>query len=446
MSLMSNETSPPWIIAVHGGAGYHSKNPKNEKLVKHALRAACNASLRTSKLEKFNSIDAVELAICALEDDPCLNAGTGSNLTYDGSVECDASIVDGEDQKFGSVGALRGVKNPIKTSRLIMENSKIRQPLGRVPPLTLVGAGASEFSRSHGMELVDPREMITENSLRDWKLWKSRLDNADDDSSHADSIDSDKKDLPKEGYGRGVEDDNSVLEDTVGAVSCDCKGMMAAGVSSGGILLKYPGRIGEAAVYGAGAWACSPRGSHSGIACSISGTGEAIIRSALAHSLIKALEGAPPEEAHDVLHEQIQRFCDEQYTQYDSPSVGIILVRKDPLDFDDDEVTTDSDTSNSSFEIDDSEKDTKNSAGSFGSSNKSQGYKLRLWCAFTTDSMAIGYTSSYAKDKVKTLILRQSTRENVTSQPLDPDSGQLDDKTRRKNQAHICIVALPLNL
>ena len=88
--------------------------------------SACNASLRTSKLEKFNSIDAVELAICALEDDPCLNAGkkesitdwmsllnlvssgTGSNLTYDGSVECDASIVDGEDQKFGSVGALRG--------------------------------------------------------------------------------------------------------------------------------------------------------------------------------------------------------------------------------------------------------------------------------------------------------------------------------------------------
>ena len=101
MSSMSNETSSPWIIAVHGGAGHHSKNPKNEKLVKHALRAyvlfflssnvlniqaefsdfwcvlgsACNASLRTSKLEKFNIIDAVELAICALEDDPCLNAG-----------------------------------------------------------------------------------------------------------------------------------------------------------------------------------------------------------------------------------------------------------------------------------------------------------------------------------------------------------------------------------
>ena len=90
------------------------------------IGSACKASLRTSKLEKFNSIDEVELAICALEDDPCLNAGKkestanwknllnlvssgiGSNLTYDGSVECDASIVGGEDQKFGSVGALRG--------------------------------------------------------------------------------------------------------------------------------------------------------------------------------------------------------------------------------------------------------------------------------------------------------------------------------------------------
>ena len=37
-----------------------------------------------------------------------VSSGTGSNLTYDGSVECDASIIEGENQLFGSVGALRG--------------------------------------------------------------------------------------------------------------------------------------------------------------------------------------------------------------------------------------------------------------------------------------------------------------------------------------------------
>ncbi|KAH8119114.1 nucleophile aminohydrolase [Phellopilus nigrolimitatus] len=127
----------PWLVAVHGGAGYHSTNPASEKAVKHALRAACIAAFHSLKGSNAGAVDAVEHTICSLENAECLNAGKGSNLTFDGEVECDASIMDGEAQHFGSVGAVQGVKNPIAVARAVMDNSKRPQPLGRIPPLSV---------------------------------------------------------------------------------------------------------------------------------------------------------------------------------------------------------------------------------------------------------------------------------------------------------------------
>lgn len=59
----------------------------------------------------FSAKDVVTIAITTLEDFPCTNAGIGSNLTKSGTVECDASIMDGQSLTFGAVGALKGQLN-----------------------------------------------------------------------------------------------------------------------------------------------------------------------------------------------------------------------------------------------------------------------------------------------------------------------------------------------
>ena len=45
------------------------------------------------------------------------------------------------------------------------------------------------------------------------------------------------------------------LLDTVGAVCVDAYGRISSAVSSGGIVLKQPGRLGQAALYACGCWA-----------------------------------------------------------------------------------------------------------------------------------------------------------------------------------------------
>ncbi|KAF5322832.1 hypothetical protein D9619_002038 [Psilocybe cf. subviscida] len=250
-------------IAVHGGAGIHSA--KRDKEVKTALKSACTAALsygldnsrltsgddHTAHTEEITSLRMVEEAICVLENDECLNAGHGSSLTLDGTVECDASIIahinrpgDSRFQPhslssansglFGSIGAVSGVKNPIKLARCILDHSRVPDKLGRVPPLTLASTGAHKFATAHGIETVPPDALITPRATAQWKTWTRRLALSESDANDT---------IPTPAHLRGVgpkvenpEDDEdeegaeSLMQDTVGAAAF-CGGTMAAGVS-----------------------------------------------------------------------------------------------------------------------------------------------------------------------------------------------------------------------
>lgn len=118
----------------------------------------------------------VEICACPIKDAfSNFPEGFGSNLTLCGAVECDAAVMT-EDGHFGSVGALAGVRNPVRAARLILDHSQNLDSIGRVPPLTLVASGAQQFVQARDASLViDPHSMICENARKDWSRWREKL-------------------------------------------------------------------------------------------------------------------------------------------------------------------------------------------------------------------------------------------------------------------------------
>ncbi|WOK91627.1 hypothetical protein Cni_G00318 [Canna indica] len=128
-----------WAIALHGGAGDiplslpADRRTPREATLRHCLNLGV-AALRANR----SPLDVVELVVCELENSPCFNAGKGSVLTTDGTVEMEACIMDGNTKKCGAVSGLSTVVNAISLARLVME---------RTPHIYLGFDGAEAFAR-----------------------------------------------------------------------------------------------------------------------------------------------------------------------------------------------------------------------------------------------------------------------------------------------------------
>ncbi|XP_074845465.1 threonine aspartase 1 isoform X2 [Carettochelys insculpta] len=305
------------FVLVHAGAGYHSESKAKE--YKHVCKRACQKAIEKLQAGAL-ATDAVTAALIELEDSPFTNAGMGSNLNLLGEIECDASIMDGKSLNFGAVGALSGIKNPVSVAnRLLCEGQKGKLSAGRIPPCFLVGEGAYRWAVDHGIPACPPGIMTTRFSLAAFKRNKRKLELAE-------KVETDLIHLKKRRQSSEKENDSGTL-DTVGAVVVDQEGNVAAAVSSGGLALKHPGRVGQAALYGCGCWAenigihnpystavstsgtqplCSPPifwddASESLFASK--GCGEHLIRTILARECSRALQ---TEDAHQALLETMQ--------------------------------------------------------------------------------------------------------------------------------------------
>ena len=198
------------------------------------------------------AIDAVEAAIVSLEDDPTFDAGIGSHLNLDGRVQLDAIMMDGATLKAGAVAAVERVRNPIRLARAVLEKSE---------HMMLVASGAEKFAAAHGINLVNPDELILE---RERMAWRRCLED-----SHA------------------AEHHLSHEMGTVGAVAIDTGGHMIAATSTGGTCCKFPGRVGDSPLIGCGCYADAEAG---GVSCT--GHGEGIMKIVMAKM------------ATDLLHDQ----------------------------------------------------------------------------------------------------------------------------------------------
>jgi len=79
--------------------------------------------------------DAAVAATMILENSGLVNAGRGSNLTMDKTVECDAGFMSG-DGHFAGVGGVPGVQNPILIAQKLvnLQTDSNKLSCGRVPP------------------------------------------------------------------------------------------------------------------------------------------------------------------------------------------------------------------------------------------------------------------------------------------------------------------------
>jgi beta-aspartyl-peptidase (threonine type) len=127
-----------WAIAVHGGAGIDPNLPaERQEEAKQLLTRCLNLGIIALR-SNVSAIDVVELVIRELETDPLFNSGRGSALTEKGTVEMEASIMDGTKRRCGAVSGITTVKNPISLARLVMDKS---------PHSYLAFSGAEDFAR-----------------------------------------------------------------------------------------------------------------------------------------------------------------------------------------------------------------------------------------------------------------------------------------------------------
>jgi len=219
------------IIVTHCGVG-------STREVQDAAERSGEAGLIVLR-RGGTALGAVIEAVAVLEDDPRTNAGTGSRMRIDGSIQMDAAVMDSR-RRIGAVAAIADVKNPIRVARAVMDT----------PHILLAGHWATEFARTRGFPRYDPatnearkkREetlaALAANKVPGWaRAWRSY---------------------------RGT--------DTVGAVARDRRGRFAAANSTGGVSFMLPGRVGDSPIVGAGLFA-GPDG-----AVVATGVGEEIVR------------------------------------------------------------------------------------------------------------------------------------------------------------------------
>ena len=272
----TNSAESPITLVIHGGAGTilrEKMTPEREAGIRAALAQALTTGYQILE-QGGSSLDAVEAAICVLEDSPYFNAGKGSVFTSEGRNEMDAAIMDGATRKAGAVASVTGIKNPIRAARKVMEQTS---------HVMLVGDGAEKFAREQGLQFEDSAYFFTKERWEELQQTKEK-----------------EKALKKE-YGSLAFPHTHL--GTVGAVAVDAKGNLAAATSTGGLTNKRWGRVGDSPIIGAGTYA-----DNATCAVSCTGKGEVFIRAAAAHevSALMRFKGLSVEKAaQSVVREEL---------------------------------------------------------------------------------------------------------------------------------------------
>jgi len=267
-------------LIVHGGCA--AVSAAEEAVRRDACERAADAGWEIL-LGGGGALDAAEASIRQLENEPVLNAGTGSYLQADGVARMDASLMSG-DGRAGAVVQVPGLRNPIRLARYILEHDA---------HIMLSGIEATQLGLKLGHEsgvVATPQKIA---------YWQQRLTEA-------------CLKLDYEQMARDWKSDHLRLG-TVGCVALDGEGLLAAGTSTGGTGQCYPGRVGDSPIIGAGTYCTAKAG------VSLTGVGERILVLLSAKRLCDLLEqGKPLKAAAEAVMAEIETLA--------TASAGLIAI------------------------------------------------------------------------------------------------------------------------
>jgi L-asparaginase / beta-aspartyl-peptidase len=269
----------PCLVLVHGGAGTSAPD-LHAAAVAGTRRAAERALARLIELgdREDACVEAVILAVRELEDDEAFNAGRGACMTSLGEFELDAGIMRSRDRKSGAVASVRDLADACELARAVMEHSK---------HALLVGDGARQFAQARGVGRFGRELVWTDKAQQRYE--QARAGEASVDNR----------------------------ADTVGAIVIDRRGQLCALGSTGGVLFKLPGRVGDTPLIGSGFYADPALGAALG-----TGVGEAIMGRVGCYELLRrAADGVGVQVAAEQLCEEIHRDT--------GAAVGFIAVGPD---------------------------------------------------------------------------------------------------------------------
>jgi len=274
------------VIAVHAGAGTwrYLRIRDVIPVIERALRSGMDVIASGG-----TAVDAAVRATVVLEDSGLLNAGVGSVMDLTGGITMDAGVMDGETGGIGAVAAVTYPKNPVLLAKKVMELTD---------HVLLAGEGADRLAKALGMERhPGPTERVM-------KRYKELLAKIREGGAVR----------FRKSYELALKLGWLDIHDTVGAVALDREGRLAAAVSTGGVIMKFPGRVGDSAIPGAGFYAA-----RAGAAVA-TGIGEVIIKSFLSLEVVKRIEsGLPAMEA-------AERTVDELTRNYGKDTAGVLVV------------------------------------------------------------------------------------------------------------------------
>jgi len=304
-----------WSLALHGGAGVISKDLPDS--MKQLYYEGLEEALSTGEeilSEGGSALEAVEMTVRSLEDNPLFNAGRGAVYTSEGTHELDAAIMDGSTLAAGAITGVTTIKNPISLARNVMTDSR---------HVLFSGAGAETFAEQTGVERVDNSYYNTKHRYEQWMRAQQQSNLKKEEtirglcrtlnlfsspfvvSPHCTQTDVILSAAKRSRNTSGISKPSIPDEykyGTVGAVALDKDGNLAAATSTGGMTNKRFGRVGDVPIIGSGTFA------NHVAAISATGWGEQIMKNVSANTIANYMEfnDSTLEEAMDfVLTERL---------------------------------------------------------------------------------------------------------------------------------------------